>query len=152
MEVNTDDRNIVEFGLARSVGLTRLQLAPDLRRAAHAAGAGRPPLEGGDAGISGTAVDTAWANFNGWDGAFAAAMDPAPPEEQQRRRALQRYYGAGDNAGARELWRRQTQPPRDLAELAPAAAVEAGAGAAGGPPLLDPLRARAPRGTDNPLA
>ena len=152
IEVNTDDRNIVEFGLARSVGLTRLQLAPDLRRAAHAAGAGRPPLEGGDAGISWTAVDTAWANFNGWDGAFAAAMDPAPPEEQQRRRALQRYYGAGDNAGARELWRRQTEPPRDLAELALAAAVEADAGSAAALPLIDRLREHEPGEADTLLA
>ena len=137
IEVNTDDRNIVEFGLARSVGLTRLQLAPDLRRAAHAAGAGRPPLEGGDAGISWTAVDTAWANFNGWDGAFAAAMDPAPPEEQQRRRALQRYYGAGDNAGARELWRRQTEPD---------------AGSAAALPLIDRLREHEPGEADTLLA
>ena len=152
IEVNTDDRNIVEFGLARSVGLTRLQLAPDLRRVAHAAGSGRPPLEGGDAGISWTAVDTAWANFNGWDGAFAAAMDPAPPEEQQRRSALQRYYGAGDNAGARELWRRQTEPPRDLAELALAAAVEADAGSAAALPLIDRLREYEPGEADTLLA
>src|SRR2546421_13128056 len=79
-------------------------------------------------------------------------MDPAPPEEQQRRRALQRYYGAGDNAGARELWRRQTEPPRDLAELALAAAVETDARSAAGPPLLHRPRGHQPGGADNPLA
>ena len=149
-EVNTDDRNVVEFGLARSVGRSGSGLVAEIRDMARAMQASRPPLDS-DAGIAWPAVDTAWANFVGWD-LPSAATSGLPPEEQQRQAALQRYYLADDAAGAREIWRRQTDPPRDPLELAMAADVEAEAGSDTAVPLIERLRAYQPAEADTALA
>jgi hypothetical protein len=89
VEINTDDRNIVEFGLARSVGRSAPGLVAEVRDLARATNAWRPPL-GSDAGISWPAVDTAWANFVEWD-AKSGGLRPDTPEEGQRQEALRRY-------------------------------------------------------------
>src|SRR6266850_450734 len=44
VDLNTDDRNVVEFGLARSVGSGSNVIA-ELRKLAHQFGAARPPLD-----------------------------------------------------------------------------------------------------------
>jgi spermidine synthase len=46
--INTDDRNYVEFGFARSLGHASLFQSDDLRRLARARGEDRPVLQGGD--------------------------------------------------------------------------------------------------------
>jgi spermidine synthase len=148
-EINTDDRNLVEFGLARSLGRTGSVLTSEIRNLARAMGASRPALDS-DAGISWPAVDTAWANFVGWD-MSTATTTALPPEEQQRRQALQRYQ-ADDAVGAREIWRRQTEPPRDPSELAMAADLEAEAGSDTALPLIEQLRAYQPAEADTVLA
>src|SRR5262249_60165099 len=79
-DVNTDDRTVVEFGLARSVGRPASILVAELRRAARGMGASRPPLDT-DAGIRWPAVDTAWANFAGWNLA-PDVVAGLPPAEQ----------------------------------------------------------------------
>ena len=79
-EINTDDRNIVEFGLARSVGRSGAGLLSEIRELARAMGALHPPLDT-DAGIAWPAVDTAWANFVGWDIPLES-MRALPPVEQ----------------------------------------------------------------------
>jgi len=134
-EVNTDDRNIVEFGLARSVGRGGSGLVSDIRELARTIGASHPPLDT-DAGIAWPAVDTAWANFVGWDVPLEG-MRTLPPVEQQRQEALRRYYQSGDIAGARNLWRQQSEPPRDPSELAMAADLEAEAGSDTALPLIE---------------
>ena len=98
------------------------------------------------------AVDTAWVNFNGWTSGVLAAVSRGSPDEQQRRAALEGYYGRGDTAGVRELWHRQTDPPRDPSELALAADVEADAGADAALPLISHLRAYQPAEADVILA
>src|SRR5581483_3940186 len=76
-DLNTDDRNLVEFGAARSVGGTA-SLVAEVRRAARLANMWRPPLDS-ENGISWDVADTAWANFNGCDAATRAAIGPATP-------------------------------------------------------------------------
>jgi spermidine synthase len=149
-EVNTDDRNIVEFGLARSVGRAGTGLVAQVRDLARAMNASRPPLDS-DAGIAWPAIDTAWADFVGWD-LPSAAMRAVPPDEQTRRSALQRYYQADDGAGAREMWRRLTEPARDPLEMAMAADLEAEAGSDTALPLIEQLRAYQPAEADTVLA
>jgi spermidine synthase len=150
VDINTDDRNVVEFGLARSVGRPSSILVTELRVAARAMGAARPPLDG-DASVSWPAVTTAWANFAGWN-LPADMLRDLPPAEQTRQAALRRYFEGEDPAGARELWQRQTEPPRDPSELAMAADVEAEAGAETALPLIDKLRAYQPAEADTVLA
>ena len=149
-EVNTDDRNIVEFGLARSVGRTGSGLVTEVRDLARAMNASRPPLDS-DAGLGWPAIDTAWANFVGWD-LPSAAMRALPPDEQMRQAALQRYYLGNDAAGAREMWRRLTEPARDPLELAMAADLEAEAGSDAALPLVEQLRTYQPAEADTVLA
>ena len=149
-EINTDDRNIVEFGLARSVGRPASNLVTELRQTARAIGASRPPLDT-DAGIRWAAVDTAWADIVEWN------MPPdvvraLPPEEQARQAARKRYFEADDPARVRALWQQQSEAPRDPSELAMAADLEAEAGSDSGLPLIEQLRAYQPAEADTMLA
>ena len=151
VDVNTDDRNSVEFGVARSVGRSATPLTLEIRAMARAAGASRPPLSDRD-GISWPAVDTAWTIFSGWTAPLDEGPESVPPAEQLRRLALQRYYGDHNVDAARELWRRLADPPRNLPELAMAADLEADAGSEGALPLIERLRAYQPGEADTILA
>ena len=67
--INTDDRNVVESGFARSVG-TEESLLVDLRMLARSAGRERPILA--DAvSIDWDAVETAWVGYQAADGHLA---------------------------------------------------------------------------------
>ena len=149
-EINTDDRNIVEFGLARSVGRPASILVTELRLAARTMNASRPPIDtSGD--LAWPAIDTAWANFSGWSLPAEMSRD-VPALEQEREAALRRYFEGNDPAGARELWHKQTEPPRDPSELAMAADIEAEAGSDAALPLIEQLRAYQPAEADTILA
>jgi len=150
VDVNTDDRNVVEFGLARSVGRPASILVAELRQDARAMGASRPALDS-DAGIQWPAVDTAWANFAGWDLApdIVAGL---PPGEQARQSALRRYFENEDPAGARVIWQRIGEAPRDPTELVMAADLEAEAGSDTALPLIERLRSYQPAEADTVLA
>jgi hypothetical protein len=138
VEVNTDDRNIVEFGLARSVGRSGSSLLVELRELARTMGASRPPLDS-DAGINWRAVGTAATLFVRPTASLAMQRD-TPLDEQRRQAALRRFYQDGDTAGARQLWRLQTDPPRNAIELAMAAEILADEGSEGALPLIEQLR------------
>jgi hypothetical protein len=139
VDINTDDRNIVEFGLARSVGRSASSIITELRQLARELGADRPPLADAD-GISWPAVDTALVSYNASEDTFEDLPTNAPAEELARQRALVRYYQTGDVAGARALWRQQPGAPRDLTELAMVAEIEAESGSDDAVPYIDQLR------------
>ena len=150
VEINTDDRNIVEFGMARSLGRSGSSLPAEIRELAHAMGASHPPLDG-DTEIKWPVVETAATTF------VRASVSPAlmhgvPPAEQQRQAALRRYYQDNDSPGAREIWRQQTEPARDPLELAMAADLEAETGSDTALPLIDQLRGYQPAEADTVLA
>ena len=128
VEINTDDRNVVEFGLARSVG----RPAPDPGRGASRAGARRSARRvrrsTRDAGIDWPAVDTAWANVVGWGirrsrprpagrrgGARQDGAAALLPGERSGRRAgdLARAGRAGRAIRRSWRWRRTSKPKRD---------------------------------------
>jgi len=138
VEINTDDRNIVEFGLARSVGRTGSSLLVELRELAYGMGASRPPLDS-DTGINWRTVGTAATLFVR-PGASPAMLRDVPVDEQRRQAALRRFYQEGDTAGARQLWRQQTDPPRNAIELAMAAEILADEGSEAALPLIEQLR------------
>ena len=150
VEVNTDDRNIVEFGMARSVGRSGSSLVAEMRELSHAMSASHPPLDT-DAGIRWDVVETASTMFVR-GGTSAALQRGVPPIEQQRQAAVRRFYQDKDTAGARELWRQQTEPPRDPTELAMAAEILADEGSDTALPVIEQLRAYQPAEADIVLA
>ncbi len=114
-EINTDDRNLVEFGLARSVGRTGSRWSSaEIRSLAQAMNAAHPPLDSA-AGVSWPATETAWANFVGWDSqteslhAYSAAEQirqeapVAPLLPHGRRRPLARAVEAARRPSARSV-------------------------------------------------
>lgn len=159
VNVNTDDRNIVEFGFARSVGRDPALLDADVRRLAGALGAGRPPLPPADrAAINWPAVDTAWVGFHAAEGSSANVLNgltadgPSQADEQARRTALVDYYKNGNYASARQRWPAQGDPPRDPTELSMVADLHAEAGAETALTFLDRLRVYEPSEADTLLA
>ena len=150
VEVNTDDRNIVEFGMARSVGRSGSSLLAEMRDLSRSMGASHPPFNS-DAGIRWDVVDTAATMFVR-AGASPAATSTVPPVEQQRQAAIRRFYLDKDTSGARELWRQQTEPPRDPIELAMAAEILADEGSDAALPVIEQLRVYQPAEADIVLA
>ena len=106
--LNTDDRNSVEFGFARSVGRFKGFDIPQLREAAHRRGADRPLSLGGT-------VD--WRLVDEQNSAISLLLGQTPPtaysflEDGQRLRVeAETAYLDGNVARALQLWRSQ---PRD---------------------------------------
>jgi spermidine synthase len=151
-EVNTDDRNIVEFGLARSLGRNELVgVDDDLRSLAHAMNSARPPIEDGSS-IPWPAVDAAWVSYSAWSNRFPTMLPPDSADEQARRTALAQYFGAYDHVKARSTWQRQANPPRDPTELLMVADLAAEAGSDDALSLVEQLRSFSPGEADVLLA
>jgi spermidine synthase len=150
VELNTDDRNIVEFRLARSVGIALATVA-DIRSAARAAGASRPPLDDGEA-VQWPVVDTAWISYNASRGSFQDTKSDGPPNEQARQSALVQYYRNDDLEGARRFWQQQPDNGRDPTEMSMLADITANTGLEGAVPFIDRLREHRPGEADVMLA
>jgi spermidine synthase len=162
VDVNTDDRNVVEFGFARSVGRGGSLIVNDVRQLASTLGAARPPLPDA-AAVDWPAVETARVSFHASEGSGSDALSPpanrsqVETDEQGRRLALVDYYDHGNLAAARQHWPRAAvaRDPTELAMLADLATdVAAGAGFAETEALaaIDRLRAVQPGEADVFLA
>jgi spermidine synthase len=150
-DINTDDRNVIEFGLARTVGR---QLFPvsDLRSASRAKDASRPPLED-EGAVDWPEVDTAYVSYNASQGTASDMPYVGPPYEQARQEALVQYYQHDNAAAAIEAWQQQPEPPRDPTELAMIADLAASSGdAKGALPYIERLRLFEPAEADVLLA
>ncbi|OFV94162.1 MAG: hypothetical protein A3G76_00970 [Acidobacteria bacterium RIFCSPLOWO2_12_FULL_65_11] len=150
VQINTDDRNIVEFGLARTVGITSAMVA-EVRNAARATGAGRPTLTE-DNGIRWPEVDTAWTSYNASQGSFADVRYQGPDNEQARQAAVVEYYRNNDLERARAYWEQQQDPARDPTEMAMLADIAAATASDLALPFINRLRAYRPGETDALLA
>jgi len=139
--INTDDRNSVEFGLARSVGRPS-SLSADIRTLAREWGAARPSLAR-DEGLQWAAVDTAWVSYDSEQGG-TRTVPAGPPEEEDRRSALRQYLRRGVTTGISATWTSQGAAARDLNELTMLADAEAQSSEAGATPLIERLRAYQP--------
>ncbi len=123
----------------------------DIRRAARAAGAGRPPLDD-DELVQWPAVDTAWIGYNSSRGSFLDTQGQGPPNEQARQAALIQYYRSDDLEGARGSWQQQPDNGRDPTEMSMLADITANMGLEGAVPFIDRLRAHRPGEADVMLA
>lgn len=149
--INTDDRNTVEFGFARAVGVPRALMVPELRRLAAAAGFSRPPLSD-DEGVDWAAVETARVSYDASEGFFDDLPAAGPPGETARQQALVRYYRSNDVHGARAAWAQQPGDPRDLIEVRMLAGIEAESGSDLALPWIERIRAHEPGEADAILA
>jgi tetratricopeptide (TPR) repeat protein len=112
--LNTDDRNLIEFGFARNLGnITNFDVR-DLRELARSRGEDRPAVTGGD-------VD--WASVEDQRVAFFTEYDAKPPipssfsREQRLRAEAQISYLKGDYKDTLALWKSQPKSPSNLTEL-----------------------------------
>jgi len=148
-EINTDDRNVVEFGFARSVGRGGNVIA-QVRELARRTGSARPPLDDGRANWD--AVDTAWIGFQASEGFSYEVAVQGAPDERARQTALLQYYQHNDAAAARRSWPATARTPLDPTELAMLADVEALAGSDAAMVYVEQLRAYLPGEADAILA
>jgi len=144
--INTDDRNIVEFGFARSVGSGLAHFAlSEVRRAARIRAEHRPLLADG-------AVD--WERVDDGVGSFylSESLDPIevgePTPERQHRMAALRDWIAGDSRRAVSEWRAQPREAIDPTELVVVASALADTGDEGALAYCDSLRAWEPGEAD----
>jgi spermidine synthase len=139
--LNTDDRTLIEFDFARSVGRNSSFSIDSLRALARARGAHRPTLTGGP-------VD--WERVEDQRLAMLAAEGVAPQAlpgsdaARQARAAALAAFASGDLAGARTAWLQQTKKPDGPAELALVAVAFAEGGHERAPEYIERLRAVQP--------
>ena len=140
---NTDDRNVVEFGMARSVGLTPPALGSAIRQLAASLHADRPPLDN-PALVNWPATDTAWVGYqvSELSRINTLAVVRVDQAERARREALIAYYQNSDPVAARQALGAELPAPRDPNELAMSADLAAQAGTEEAAlPLIAQLRA-----------
>ena len=126
VQINTDDRNIVEFGFARSLGRD-YQMVSQIRALAHAVGATRPPIDA--AAIDWAAVDMSWVSQIAAEGGVIQISPQANPADRARQLALIHYYREDNPAAARAMWAQQSSTPADQNEVAMVADLQATVGA-----------------------
>jgi spermidine synthase len=137
VQINTDDRNIVEFGFARSLGRD-YQMVSQIRTLAQGVGATRPPVEGGT--VDWSAVDMAWVSQIAAEGGVIQINPHASPEHRIRQHALIHYYREDNLEAARAVWSQQSNPPADQNEIAMVAEIQATAGAPEAVTTIERLR------------
>jgi len=146
--INTDDRNLLEFGFARNVGRDSGFSDSDMWAVAHARGEDRPPLRGGP---------VEWASVEEQRRAFDVLSGRAPRPIAVAGDALPRIeayaaFGQRDLPGVLAAWRRQPRAPAGSFELEMIAEALAEAGDDEAVPFIDRLRPLQPVEADALLA
>jgi spermidine synthase len=145
VELNTDDRNVVEFGFARTLGLGTSVVSARDRALAAQLGAARPPLDD-PSSINWAAVDTAWIAYQTSEG-ITGSLGPLGAEgdpETSRRSALVQFFVRNDTLAARQAWAQHPDMPRDPSEWAMAAAIATDTGSEEAPALIERVRQDSP--------
>jgi spermidine synthase len=135
--VNTDDRTLVEFAFARSVGRTQLFEVDELVRTMRSRNEDRPKLHGGE-------VD--WGRVADERIALYTVSDVPPPDrpyespERRKRGEAQAHYVRGDLDAALTAWRAQPREPIGPVETIVVAAALANQGDDAALRYIDQLR------------
>ena len=111
--LNTDDRTVIEFAVARSLAAADGFRMGNLRASAHATHRDRPDILRGE-------LD--WSRVEEGRISAAASLNPAEgtellPKEQRIRATALVAYARGDLSGALRYWRSQPNDPTTLPEL-----------------------------------
>lgn len=135
--VNTDDRTVMEFALARSVNLLSNGFRiDDIRFGAHAAQADRPKVSNGE--VDWSRVDEARFLLFTFRDSTEKNQLGLRSGQQSRLEAFDSYT-KGDLTGALRSWRAQTNDPDNLTELLMVAECLAEAGDDVALPYIDKL-------------
>lgn len=138
--LNNDDRNIVEFGFARTVGQSQLEILEELRRVS----AGR-----GD-NVPGGLTDVDWGRVA--DSRLTLNPRGERTGEQQILFRVFERFGAGDTAAALAAWRSLGREPRSAIERHVLALSLADTGDEGALAQIEAFRAAQPVDADILLA
>lgn len=141
---NTDDRTLMEFAFARSVGRRNLFDINELRDTARARNEDRPDVTGEV--DWGAVEDERIAMLTAGD--IVSAVPPHFTTEQRQRAVAQGLYIQGRLSEALAAWRGQTRPPRGPIELAMVAELLADAGDDSALMLIEQLRMLQPAEAD----
>lgn len=109
--LNTDDRTVIEFAIARSLSTANAFGIGNLRASAHATGHDRPAILHGD--VDWSRVEE--ARLSAWN--LSAAEAQALTTGQRTRAMALAAYDHGDLSGALRLWHSQREEPETLPEL-----------------------------------
>jgi spermidine synthase len=137
VEINTDDRNVIEFGLARALGRGDGGHIQALRTFASRLGAAHSVVSDPQT-IDWSGVDTSWVGYNAAHRWFYQPAKGGAAEEA-RRSALLAYYDQRAPAAAARMWPADAAP-RNLLELAMLADLRAEAAAPDAEALIAQLR------------
>jgi spermidine synthase/uncharacterized membrane protein len=143
-EINTDDRTVIEFGFARGVGADTHFDMDTIAALARSRGEDRPPVRGV---IDWKIVDQNRASFQ-----YINQMPNSPGRELQNRHHAAHLYSGGALTDILTLWRGQTFPPVNTAELAMLAESLADAGSTAAAAYAEQLRPWQPADADAILA
>lgn len=147
--LNTDDRNLLEFGFARSVGRHAGFFDVELLAVARARHEDRPALRGGT--VDWGSVDEQRLAFEVLVNRTPEIPAGAPPDVAWRAQAYARY-AAHALPGVLAAWREQPRPPAGSFELGMLADALTDEGDEAALPLLEKLRAFEPTEADALLA
>jgi spermidine synthase len=148
-QINTDDRNPLEYAFARTVGQDYTWSLDDLKNTARLSNADRPDITGGD-------VDWARVEDERICMHVAEGYMPTPDEsllpDQRRRAEAQISYMKGNTSDVLSIWQQQPRQPSNPTELAVVALslADHGKGACLG--YIDQLRRYQPGEADAILA
>ncbi len=145
--INSDDRNTVEFGFARSVGATSGTMPFELRRLGRMVNASRLPMTDG-ASVDWDAVETARVAYNAIQGFFDDLPINPPVGERQRQLAFIQYFQSNNATGARSAWEQQNETGRDLSDARLLGGIEADSGSDAAMPWIERIRAYEPAEAD----
>ncbi|MET0592547.1 MAG: fused MFS/spermidine synthase [Polyangiaceae bacterium] len=140
-DVATDDRNVIEFGFARSANASRGSIAEELRLLARVQNNHRPA--GIDKGIDWERVDDSWLSFQASSNA-AISQHSQMNEGQRRRAAALAQFTQGNPQAALGHWFAQKREPVDPTEIAVLAQSIAEMGDEKALPFIDKLRPMKP--------
>jgi len=141
IQLNTDDRTLIEFGFARAANMPTRFSMNELREAARSMGLHRPKCSNGV--IDWDRVDEQLAENQIFDGS-ANSLRPGLANDQLQRLLAVRKYMEGDLAGAWAAWRTQSRQPQGPIELTVVANAMAAAGDEEATRYIDQLRAFQP--------
>jgi predicted membrane-bound spermidine synthase len=150
VERNVDDRNIVEFGISRTVGRTGAPMIQDIRDVARALGVADPIVDGRP--LDPSVLRTALVSYYASTGYAGDIRVEGTPIERARQSALQAFFGQQNSNLVRSNWQTQTDGPRDPVELAMLAILEAASGSDNALPYIERIRSYEPAEADAILA
>jgi spermidine synthase len=146
--LNTDDRNALEFGFARSLGVEGLLDVDTVRRSAAEAGADHPAFSGGTLDLARLLAE----RLSIFSSAGEAPPAPKGAPGLARRADAHAHWTRRSRPAALQAWRGQDEEPQGPNELALVAEVTADAGEERALGYIEALRAYQPAEADACLA